>query len=211
MIRAFNLLLSQRVKINLADTMISNADVKAATEAAKLALREIPDLSWIARSSLVRRAYFSGLMFGLEAIAENADATNSLFNHIATNTMQARPGDDSFRSTKIGAAFESLKTSVEKEPAAIDKDRLMETIKEIRTLIGDNADGYKSCCRATHQVLSEILSTIDNLNPRGLMIDQKEQSSNLRKIISSISDLEGCLRFLALLETFHLLTERFGE
>ena len=190
--------------------MISKEEADAAIKAAKDALRNEPGMSWIGKSSLMKRAYYTGLILGLEAIGEK-NAGMSAFPDLA-ETLWFGAVDDSFPSTEIGAAFESLKSSVQDLRGGIYKDSLVGEIEALCLLIRDNARSHEQCIREIDKVMSQILSLV----PRGEMSRHEkspkevgERANNSDEIGRSLEMLEGPLRFLALLETSHLLGDRF--
>ena len=167
--------------------MISKDEATLAISAALEVLSKEKEYSWINSSSLILRAYFLGLYFGLKDIAAERDL-NSLVLSIFKETMFQRSADDTFPSTRIGRAFFSVKEDLGETAGHFSKDK-MATLRE-----------------AVENIEHAILAAFGEL--ASLMADVPIRTSEMSGFLYA---LERPLRTIALFETDHLLSKRLDH
>jgi len=84
---------------------IATEAVDALSASASKALED--DFPWITKSAMLERAYFLGVFACLREIAKEDDLKGFLFQNWSY-TCNSRAFDDTFSSTRMGKAFETL-------------------------------------------------------------------------------------------------------
>jgi hypothetical protein len=180
---------------------IEKATVDMGIAAARDALANEPGLAWVTRSSLLERAYFSGLYVGLSAIAEDSEKVLSrLLIDTLYNTLYPRGADDSFDTTSTGKAFAALKQHLTR-PESDQVDSL-----EAMQGFADHIDGkdcqWNSGLRHTRDLLDQLRTM--HLKWSALSAQETTKSPERQNIVHDLVEkLEKIARFIALTETDH--------
>lgn len=189
--------------------MISKQQVDTAIGAAKEAIRPDADLSWVARSAQMERAYFAGLYAGLRSIA-NEDDLRKLVLETITNTMFSRNGDDSFTSTSLGKVFSALRCEILDAKRQIAN---LESIDSLRVEIEEIDHRWKYTLREAVEQTAALRRAIQASTVAGVAsptTDQLEHESRHR-CCQMLKHLEKCIRFLSLPQTDHRKWMAFDE
>ncbi len=181
--------------------MIPIDEARAAITAAREALSQNSEFSWIQKSCLVERAYFLGLFAGLRAIAAEDDLNQLCLTPII-NTLGCRKGDDTFPSTKVGQAFSSLKGALQERPEPSNPS-MIEYVANLREAIREDERFFQHHLRAIDDMFSRFSSSSEKLT-----LTNNDLRSEQYHLLEA---LEPYLRIVALLETDHLLSNRLDE
>jgi len=189
---------------------IDSAAIELATNAACDALASDPDLAWIRKSCLIERAYFLGLFKGLNAIAEE-DALGNRLAQFFMKTYWSRAADDTFPSTRLGRDFAALEEGVRRLDTEndIDQQAIETVIRDIDLLDRQ----WQECVKRARTFLFEIQSASAGFRPRNEddVLDRKRAGEVLRQNHYRVSELRHLVRYMALLETHHEMSNRLEK
>lgn len=174
----------------MSEQMIEKTAVDLAIAAAQDALANETGLAWVKKSTLMERAYFMGLLFGLSAIADEGYLSKNLFKPIILGAMYARKADDTFSATTIGRDYEELKE-------VIYRDQTL-NFDEIKQLADSLLAHIREQDRRWRYLVEEALSRLNHLTN-----DARDE-----EIYAIVQDLERCIRQISLLETDHNIWKR---
>ena len=189
--------------------MIDKSEVDAAVAAATRSLAEEPGFAWIKKSGLLERAYFAGLLNGLQGIASENDVGHILVRAIA-ETMFQRSADDSFQSTRTGVLFDLVRRELTRED--VDRPALFAAIQRLADHV-DALDGeWKSRVRQTSMLL-EVAGKSSQATGRGGNTEENAEQRDRQRheIHRQAEELEHFARYFALVETDHKIWKRFQE
>jgi hypothetical protein len=193
----------------MSSAKIENAFVETAISAAADSLANDPDIAWVRKSSLVQRAYFLGLIKGLDAIAEDDAIGKKWPVEIFMSTLWRTSADDTFPSTQLGQDFTALEKGLReiRTKGNWDRSAIDKVFADIRYL----DQRWRSCVESALTLLGKIESA-----PAGFKLPIGEgpggregESEELIRIQDCMYGLDKMMRFMSLLETHHELDKRF--
>jgi hypothetical protein len=202
--------------------MIDSATCETAIQAAQDALSdESTNLSWVRSSNLIRRAYFLGLIIGLDAISEKDVISANL--KTVMGTFWETSGDDTFKSTETGRQYRDLMELIRR---TIEHQDHLNRLALEGVDYGASRSEMNNTTKSIIEKLDENINTIQLANEKFIHIigDHKSRLSEIRRsmlkqineqtedvyslkiwedIHIEMTHLEDTARIIALLETDH--------
>jgi hypothetical protein len=182
--------------------MIQKEDTEAAIFAAYETLEQDSDFLWIKKSAILKQVYYFGLYSGLKEIADKDDVNLRICKTLVFHSVGLGSGDDTFTSTDIGKAFQSLEKQFKDytKCGGINWNCLHDGISQIQNLLKER-----------EQFLWDHLKAIDNLFNELWSHCQQQALIELEfhsRVFDLLHNLEHYLRGVALLETDHVWSKK---
>lgn len=177
--------------------MIKKSEVDAALAAATRILAEESSFAWIKRTTLQVRAYFVGLYAGLSGIAREEDVRHILIDVLQKTIFWGR--DDSFKSTRTGTLFDSLRQELLREE--VDRPALLAAVQSLADHV-DALDGeWNSRTKHARMAFEAAVlwndATERNKSTQTIAEQRDRQSDKNRRLAE---ELEHVARHIALVD-----------
>ena len=182
---------------------IGKAAVDSSIASARQTLKD--DLPWIAKSAILERVYFAGVFAGLREIADEDDLKGLVLRNWA-DTAFKRSFDDTFASTNMGEAFNTLVDCLrEREADGIPANRDTESVSGVMQRLVHAADAHANQIMQKRHDIHDLLDKLqDNIvRCTSLKLDDPDYRQVVGQQRDILQGLEYCVRIVALLETEH--------
>ncbi len=185
---------------------ITTEAVDALIASARKTLKD--DIRWITKSVMLERAYFLGVFACLREIAKEDDVKGFLFKTWADTAHSRRAFDDTFSSTRMGKAFDTLDRYVNaqtRKQDALESSAEAVSATEALEQLMRGAAYHEDLIRQARAKIEELTVSIgDSICRRGS--PEPADSANHQAVeqqLDVLRELEHWVRIVALLETDH--------
>jgi hypothetical protein len=165
------------------------------------------DFPWITKSAMLERAYFLGVFACLREIAKEDDLKGFLLKGWA-DTANSRAFDNTFSSTRMGKAFDTLDRYVNaqtRKQAALESGAEAVSVTEALEELMRGAEWHEDLICQARAKIEELTVRIGESIRRRRSPEPADSANHqaVEQQLGVLRELEHWVRIVALLETDH--------